>query len=536
MKTNIKHILKATINKGFMVAFLVSISFLSQAQIFNDSLLNDTSSNVINLLGADYQGDNDGDLKVAKFVGNVRLMQDSVFMRCDVGYLDLNFEFLKAVGNVKINQGDSIYLYGDSLDYNGLTKIAFVRGNVRLEKGDITLTAPSLRYDINTNIASYFETGKVVSKANNNTLTSKRGYYYSNEKKLSFKDSVTLTNPEYVMTSDTLNYEEDSEIAYFFGNTFIKGDGNLIFCKNGFYDTKNDISEFNKDAYLISDGHTIIGDKLYYDRNKGVGKAIGNISLTDTTNKIIITGDYGIRNEQTNTSFVTGKPMVSNWFEEGDTLFLTADTIKLLKNEETKKNSLFCFNSVRFFKNDIQGICDSMTYLQSDSVIQLFQNPFIWSENSQMNGDTIFINLQNNKIDELNLRRNSFIIEAIASLDSLSENSTDQFNQIKGKNIKALFSEDTIRRVFVTGNGQSIYFTGENNQPKQGLNKIDCSDIEIRFNENKIKEILFKVNPDGTLFPIQDVTKENEKLKGFVWNLDLKPKSKEDLILLQSNE
>ena len=228
--------------------------------------------------------------------------------------------------------------------------------------------------------------------------------------------------------------------------------------------------------------------------------------------------------------------MVSNWFEEGDTLFLTADTIKLLKNLETKKNSLFCFNSVRFFKNDIQGICDSMTYLQSDSVIQLFQNPFIWSENSQMNGDTIFINLQNNKIDELNLRRNSFIIEAIASLDSLSENSTDQFNQIKGKNIKALFSEDTIRRVFVTGNGQSIYFTGENNQPKQGLNKIDCSDIEIRINENKIKEILFKVNPDGTLFPIQDVTKENEKLKGFVWNLDLKPKSKEDLILLQSNE
>ena len=314
MKTNIKHILKATINKGFMVAFLVSISFLSQAQIFNDSLLNDTSSNVINLLGADYQGDNDGDLKVAKFVGNVRLMQDSVFMRCDVGYLDLNFEFLKAVGNVKINQGDSIYLYGDSLDYNGLTKIAFVRGNVRLEKGDITLTAPSLRYDINTNIASYFETGKVVSKANNNTLTSKRGYYYSNEKKLSFKDSVTLTNPEYVMTSDTLNYEEDSEIAYFFGNTFIKGDGNLIFCKNGFYDTKNDISEFNKDAYLISDGHTIIGDKLYYDRNKGVGKAIGNISLTDTTNKIIITGDYGIRNEQTNTSFVTGLKKVTLFF------------------------------------------------------------------------------------------------------------------------------------------------------------------------------------------------------------------------------
>lgn len=512
------------------IALFVFITTNSSAQFDGDSLLNDTSSKLIRLLKADYIGDDDGNLSVSKVVGDAHFSQDSVFMRCDVGYIDKDFLFLKAVGNVIVNQGDSIHLYGDSLDYDGETKIAIVRGNVRLVKADLTLSAPSLLYDLTTNIAYYTEGGTVVSTKNNNTLTSKKGYYYSDAHKLSFKDSVVLTNPEYVMTSDTLDYNELTEIAYFSGNTFIKGDGNLIFCKNGFYDTKNDVSEFNQDAYLISDGHKIEGQKLYYDRNKGIGKAYKNIILTDTANKIIVTGDYGTRNEQNNTSFVTGNALVNKWFEEDDTLFLSSDTIKVVKNDSTNLNSLFCHYKVRFYKKDIQGVCDSLVYLQADSMLKLYQNPFIWSENSQMNGDTIFIQLANNKIHELNLRKNSFIIESIKSIDSLSEEETGQYNQIKGKNVQAFFRQDSIRKVFVIGNGQSIYFTGDKGKPKQGLNRIDCSDIEMRFKLNKIEEIVFITLPDGVLLPIQDVKKEDEKLKGFQWKIEDKPTSKYDLI------
>ena len=272
------------------------------------------------------------------------------------------------------------------------------------------------------------------------------------------------------MSSDTLDYNESSEIAYFSGNTFIKGDGNLIFCKNGFYDTRNDISEFNEDAYLISDGHTIKGDKLYYDRNIGLGIATGNIQLKDSVNQIIVTGDYGTRNETNNLSFVTGKTLVSKWFEENDTLFLSADTIKVFKIDSTNTNQLFCFHDVRIYKKDLQGICDSMTYLQSDSLIQMFYSPFIWSENSQMNGDTILIQLSSKRIKELKLRNNSFIADAVSVMDTILNDTlpTGEYNQIKGKNIKAIFTQDTIRIVYVTGNGQSIYFTQEDLQPSQG--------------------------------------------------------------------
>ena len=522
---------KTTVIQIITVVFFIGINSIIFSQNQTDSLLIDTSKNVIHILGADAIVPMEGDINVAKIYGNARFMQDSVFMRCDIGYLDSKLQFLKAVGNVIINQGDSLFLYGDSLDYDGTTKIAIVRGNVRLVENELTLTAPSMKYDLNTNIAYYTNGGTVVSKKNSNTLTSKRGYYYSDFKTLSFKDSVKLTNPEYVMTSDTLDYNETSEIAYFSGNTIIEGEGNLIFCKNGYYDTRNDISEFNQDAYLISDGHTIKGDKLYYDRNSGIGKAVGNIELTDTVNKIIVTGDYGTRNEKSNVSFVTGNTLVNKWFEEGDTMFLTADTIRVVKNEETNKNNLYCFHTVKIYKNDLQGICDSMVYLQSDSMIQLFNNPYIWSENSQMNGDTIFIQLSNNKIKELNLRKNSFIIDAVTLIDTLLNDTlpTGYYNQIKGKNIKGIFSKDTLRKVRVNGNGQSIYFTGDEGKPSQGLNRIDCSDIEIRFDKSKIKEIAFLNQPDGTLFPIQDVSKSDEKLKGFNWKIDLRPASKASL-------
>ncbi|MGB1039857.1 MAG: OstA-like protein [Flavobacteriales bacterium] len=523
---------KTTVIHIITVVFFIGINSNSSAQIVKDSLfLSDTNNKLINLHGADYLSDKEGDVTIMKLVGNVRFSQDSVFMRSDLGYIQKDFSFIKAVGNVIINQGDSLFLYGDSLDYDGTTKIAIVRGNVRLVENELTLTAPSMKYDLNTNIAYYTQGGTVVSKKNSNTLTSKRGYYYSDFKTLSFKDSVKLTNPEYVMTSDTLDYNETSEIAYFSGNTIIEGEGNLIFCKNGYYDTRNDISEFNQDAYLISDGHTIKGDKLYYDRNSGIGKAVGNIELTDTVNKIVVTGDYGTRNEKSNVSFVTGNTLVNKWFEEGDTMFLTADTIRVVKNEETNKNNLYCFHKVKIYKNDLQGICDSMVYLQSDSMIQLFNNPYIWSENSQMNGDTIFIQLSNNKIKELNLRKNSFIIDPVTLIDTSLNDTipTGYYNQIKGKNIKGMFSKDTLRKVRVNGNGQSIYFTGDEGKPSQGLNRIDCSDIEIRFDKSKIKEIAFLNQPDGTLFPIQDVSKSDEKLKGFNWKIDLRPASKASL-------
>jgi len=405
-----------------------------------------------------------------------------------------------------------------------------------------------------SNIAYYNNGGTVVSKKNNNTLTSKRGYYYSDLNKLSFKDSVTLVNPDYVMKSDTLDYNENSEIAYFSGNTTITGKGNFIFCKNGLYDTRNDISEFEKDAYLISDGHKIEGDKLHYDRNQGIGIATGDVKLTDTANNLIIEGDYGTRNEKTNTSFVTGNTLVTNW-KEKDTLFLTADTIQVKKNKTTENNSLFAYKKVKLYKKDMQGMCDSLVYLQNDSSLKMFQNPILWSDKNQMDGDTILIQLANNKIKELKIRNNAFIVDNILLISEIKDTiqlninkvdshvkqkydttNTTYYNQIKGKNLRAIFIKDTIRVIYVNGSGQSIYFTGEDFKPKEGINKIICSRMRMDFKNNELENILFIGNPEGTLNNIADIKEDNQKLKGFHWEIKKRPKSKLDLLKNKKND
>ena len=529
----------------FLLIFFSFLPLLNFSQEKNIKIKHDsTAKDSIHIIRADLIRGEGEDFNTIKLSGDAQFRQDSTYFYCDIALYKSNEKIVDAFGNIKVNQRDSLFLYGDTLFYNGNTKIAIIRGNVRLIKGDLTLSAPRLVYNMNTNTAYYSNGGTVVSKKNNNTLTSKKGYYYSDYNTLSFKDSVLLTNPEYVMKSDTLDYNENSEIAYFSGSTTITGENNLIFCKKGYYDTRNDISEFNRDAYLISDGHKIQGDKLYYDRNKGIGKAIGNMSLTDTTNKLIIAGDYGTRNEKTNTSFVTGNTMVSNWVDD-DTLFLTADTIRVKKNKTTENNSIFAYQKVTFYKTDMQGTCDSLVYLQNDSSLRMFQNPILWSDKNQMDGDTIFIQLSNNKIKELNIRNNAFIIDNVLLinkiLDSTNKDTTEinskfdttktnYFNQIKGKTLKAVFIKDTLRNIYINGNGQSIYFTGEDFKPKEGLNKIICSNMVLKFKNNELVDIVFHKNPEGTLNNIADIKTEDQKLKGFHWEIEKRPENKHDLL------
>lgn len=531
------------IKNGCVIIFSLLLSFAALGQ-------DKDTSKIYILPGAKYLTNFGNEIDNVKLAGNARFMHDSVFMKCDTAYIYNKSKSVDAIGHVVINQGDSLYLYGDTLNYYGNTKMAYVYGNVKLIENDLTLTCDSIVYDLNTNVARYTTGGKVISKKNDNTLTSIEGYYYSDFKKLSFKDSVILKNPDYIMKSDTLEYYEETEIAYFFGNTTIEGEDNFIFCKNGWYDTQKDIAKFSDSAYLISDQHKLQGDRLYYDGNLSYGKAVKDVTITDTANDLIVTGQFAEHYEKTNLSMVTGNPLVSRWFDD-DTLFLRADTIRVYNDSVNKKNQVFAHHHVKYYKSDIQGNCDSMVYNQSDSLLSMYRNPIIWSDESQLFGDTVFVQLANNRIKEINLINNSLIIEEIVDTITNGQDTTyvfdsinnttdtvitqnDQFNffynQVKGKKIKGVFKSDTIRKVYVDGNGQSIYFTGDEGKSTQAMNKIICSDIIMTFNKNKVSDILFLKKPEGTLSPIQDVKGADKELEGFKWEISKRPMGKRDLM------
>lgn len=457
---------------------------------------------------------------VQRLKGSVKFENKGSILDCDSAYFYPNND-IKAFGHIHLNQGDTLQMHSNRLYYDGTNKITTISENVVLTDMEMTLIAENLIFIKDKNLAYYTNGGKIINKEN--VLTSKKGYYNTASKMLSFKDSVELHNPDYVMYADTLRFNINTEIAHFNGPTTIVSDDSKMYTEKGWYNTKTDYTELTYNNWFESETQHLRADSLLYDRNLRLGKAFFNIAITDTTNKLLITGEYGQYDQTTNRSFVTEKATMVQTFET-DSLFLHADTLRLYHDTINDLNEVYAFYNVRFFKPDIQGICDSLTYLQKDSVILMYNDPVLWSKNNQLNGDTIEIELYGGEIKQLNLKKHSFIISRV--------DSSNYYNQIKGRDMRAVFKDNDLDRIYVNGNGQTIYFAKDEETKSGkiiGMNKADCSNILVMVEENQISKILFLDQPTGTLTPLSKIDPSLLKLKGYRLRHDEQPKNKLDI-------
>lgn len=453
-----------------------------------------------------------------RVVGNVIFEHDGAIMNCDSAYLFNKINSLEAYGRVKINQGDTLHLSSDSLFYLGNTKMAKLRNNIVMSNPDMTLTTNYLDYNLNTKIAYYYNGANINSKSRGNKLFSQTGSYNSDSKQMFFKKDVKLENEKYTMTSDTLVYNTNSEVTYFYGPTDIISDSNTIYCENGWYDTKTENASFNENAKVNFKKQFLTGDSIYYNRNKGIGQAFKNITIEDTTNNSYIKGNYAFYNEKTDYAIITKKPYLVQ-YDGKDTLFLSADTLELIS--DSVENKYLAYHDVKFFRSDMQGKADSLSYSDVDSIMHLYTNPILWNDENQLIADSISIKTAKGGIQELYMKKNSFII---AEVDSV------HFNQIKGKSMTGYFNErNELSIVDVVGNGQSVYFL-EEDSTLTGMNKIICSNIQIRLDSSKVKSVKFITKPSGTVMPQDDLMEQDKVLKGFNPQFGLRPKSKFDVI------
>lgn len=534
------------------------------------------SQSSANINGKQIEILNAGSLKVAsniaagakRLIGDVQFKHENTLMFCDSAYF-YSDNSLDAFGHVHIQQSDGINLYGDLLKYNGNSKIAVLTSNVLVNKGDMQLTTDVLNYDISTSIGYYTTPARIVNK--DNILTSDRGTFFSKTNDLNFKKNVVLTNPQFVINCDTMRYNTISKITYFLGPTTIKSKENLIYCEDGWYDTNNDLSRFSKNSYIISKEQKMIGDSLYYDRKQGIGKAFNNIQIIDTAKNLTILGDYAIHYELRNFSFVTGHALMTQRYDN-DTLYLHADTLKVMsgndpkapvqtkkvtqdskgkgkdskgkdKDSKNKKQKttekeipviqdtiqaadstgnnkqLFAYHKVKFFKNDLQGKCDSLMYTTIDSTMKLYGKPIIWSEENQLTADSMSIITGNKSIQSIELKSSGFIVSKEDSL---------HFNQIRGKYMKGFFKKNELYLIKVEGNGQTIYYAKENEQIK-AVNRADCTNLNIYLKDKKTDHITFITKPEATLYPLEQIDVKELKLKDFNWRGSEKPLKIEDI-------
>jgi lipopolysaccharide export system protein LptA len=394
-----------------------------------------------------------------------------------------------------------------------------LRGNVVMTDPNSRLVTEELLYDLANKSARYTTGGKIVSKSN--TLESVFGQYASEKRMFYFKKKVKLENPKYTMVCDTLQYATISEIAYFQGPTTITSKDNEIYCEQGFYNTKTDQSEFIKNAKFSSSGQIIEADTLRYNQKTAEGTALRNISITDTTEKVVLRGNRAFYNEKSGKTLVTENAEMQRQFGK-DTLFLHADTLRSVLDTTSKKRNLLAYHRAQFYKSDFQGRCDSLTFSESDSMMRLYRDPVIWNDENQLTADTIRIQLANDQLDKLYLIKAGFISSQVDSL---------HFNQISGKKITGYFEKNDLDRVLVEGNGESIYFAEDDDNSYIGVNKAFCSHMMIYLDSSKIKSINFYQQPDATLFPVADLSEEEMKLKGLIWLGQVRPNSRNDIFI-----
>ncbi len=447
----------------------------------NGALLaqSDPPKSKIELLGAkDLKYDERLGIPAQRLIGDVSFRHQGALMYCDSAYLYKEQNSLDAFGNVHINQGDTILLYSDKLMYNGNTRLAKVRNNVTLIDKEMTLTTHILDYNRRTDVAVFHDRGKIVSTANDNELISCEGTYEATTEMFYFRDSVVLINPSYIVETDTLNYHNATEVAYFEGPTFIFSDENTIYCENGWYDTQNDISQFNENAFLDNGKQVLRGDSLWYSRLDGLGRAFRNVSVVDTTDHYIITGQKGSYFEESRTSIITEMAELIQ-YDDRDSLFLHADTLMAL-DDEILGNQLFAYRNARFFRQDMQGVADSIFFAKSDSIIHLFHSPVLWSDDLQITGDTMEITNTAQGLDKLLVYENSMLIDRVDST---------QYNQIKGRRLTGYFRDNELYEVYIEGNGQSLYFAMEERRvPIKDRKKADEESPEDSPEEGEVVE------------------------------------------------
>ena len=453
-------------------------------------------------------------------IGNVAFRHDSVYMYCDSACFYEKTNSLEAFDKVKMVQGDTLFLYGDYLFYDGNTQIAQVRYNVRMENKNTTLLTDSLNYDRIYNLGYYFDGGTLMDEEN--VLTSEWGEYSPATKISVFNYDVKLVNPKFTLTSDTLRYSTATKIANILGPSDIVSDANHIYSELGFYNTQIGQAELLDRSVLTNEGKRLTGDSLFYDRVKGYGEAFDNVIMTDTVNKNMLTGDYCYYNELTKYAFATKKAVVVD-YSQGDSLFMHADTLQMYTyylNTDSMFRETRAYHKVRMYRADVQGVCDSLVFSSKDSCLTMYYDPILWNNNQQLLGEKIMIYMNDSTIDWAHIQNQALSVE---QLDSTS------YNQVTGKEMKAWFQGGEMRKVDVIGSVRLVYYPMESDSTLIGMNVSETSLLNMFLENRKMKKMIMSPKSNGTLYPMLQRPPEKMKLDNFVWFDYIRPLDKEDI-------
>ena len=366
------------------------------------------------------------------------------------------------------------------------------------------------------NIGYYFDGGKIVDTENE--LSSIYGQYSPDTKQAVFNFDVQLVNEEYTLYSDTLEYNTNTKIADIIGPSVMVSDSNVIYSKLGWYDTHNNTSMLFDRSIIVSKSQQLTGDTIFYNRAEGFGEVFGNMILNDTTRRVTMEGNYGFYDEIKEASMATDSARVID-YSQPDTFYLHADTLRSSVLLDSTR-LIRAYYGTRFFRNDIQGVCDSMVYKTKDSAVYMFKNPILWNLDYQIFGDTIKVYMNDSTVRWAHVPAFAFATQ---------QKDTAFFDQLSGKDLKAFFKEGRLDKVDVSGNVRTIFYPQERDSTFTGLNYAESSFLTMYLKDQKMDKLIMYNKVDGSLTPIPKITPAQLYLPDFHWYEEIRPRDPADI-------
>ena len=457
--------------------------------------------------------------------GNVVVLHDGVKISCNKAYQFESEDYIKAFGNVKMNQGDTIFMDSKYAEYNGVKKFAFASGGVNMRSPDMRLVTDTVYFDRNIQQAFYNSTGTIYS--GENTLKSKQGRFFMTQKKYQFTTAVTLTNPQYVMKSNHLDYYTNSGHSYVFGPTTITGKKDFIYTEKGFYDTKKNFAHLLTNSYIKYDTQIIRGDSLYYDRKREFSSATNNVRVTDTVNKFLVTGHYAEFFRAKDSLFIT-KHALAVTVVENDSVYSHAK--RMVVTGKPGSRIIRGFNDARFYKTDMSGKCDSIHSNEVTGLTQLIKRPVVWNGESQVTGDVIHLisNAKTQQLDSIKVLTNAFIIQQ-DTIWSNKNPTKPRYSQIKGVNLYGKFRDNKLYEIDLIKNTEKVYYMYDSDNFLIGIDKGVSSKIHIELEDNQISSVTSLVKPESSSYPESELPENARNLRGFTWRGSERIRTKDDI-------
>ncbi len=364
-----------------------------------------------------------------------------------------------------------------------------------------------------------------------------KGIFYINLNRADLTGNVRILEDDMSLESPSMNYNGNTRISNAYGGVKVTDKSTVLTARSGTYDMNEHIAYFNGNVLVVDDSATIVCDRIIHQRKVGFSRAIGNAFVKGTASNVMIAGDTLANDKKTNYSIAKGNPIliqIDSTINAGiinyDTLTIESGVMEAYR--EIGKEKYIFTDNVSIVRSNIKAKAGHSLFWKDLEIIQLYNNPVVWHDSTQLHADSISIYMKNNKLQKLVATSNS-----IACMKDNPDYNPDYINQISGYRIDILIENDEISQINGYEDAKSLYFM-VSDKGGEGASLSTADTINITFKDNNPENIIWlgEVNGDVIPDPIIYYKPKSYYLPDFKWD-DVLPKKREmDVPMIFKNE